>query len=125
MTKNLRYAVAAFFFLGTCAMANADENSLPKLSTVAFISGRAASEADVQAGKAVFVLKDGETLIGRAINIKLPQYAYFLDNGRKVPVVVIQAEEARGQRMMGGINSSGIPVAGFLADFELLGTKQP
>lgn len=98
---------------------------LPKLSTVSFTSGRAASELDVKAGKAVFVLKDGETPIGRAMNIKLPQYAYFLDNGKKIPVVVIQAEEARGQRMMGGIDSSGTPVAGFLTDFELLGTKLP
>jgi hypothetical protein len=121
----MRYAIAIFFFLGASAMANAGENSLPSLSSVGFTSGRAATEADVKAGKAVFILKDGETSIGRAINIDLPQYAYFLDNGKKVLVVVIQAEEARGQRMMGGITSSGVPVAGFLTDFELLGTKQP
>ena len=71
-------------------IANAGEKALPQLTSVGFVSGRAATEADVKAGKAVFVLKDGERTIGRPINIQLPHYAYFLDGGKKVPVVINQ-----------------------------------
>ena len=121
----VKFIIYILFFLGVFTSVNAGEQSLPPLTSVDFISGRTASESDVNMGKAVFVLKDGEIPIGNPINIKLPQYAIFIDNGNKIPVIVIQAEKARGKRLLGSIDISGSAVVGFYNDFELLGDTKP
>jgi hypothetical protein len=59
--------------------------------SVPCIEGRAATEADVKAGHAVFFV-DGHS---EAAPVKLPQCAIqTLDDGEELPVVVIQAEVA-------------------------------
>jgi len=100
----------------------------PTLSEFAFISDRAATTEDVSEGRAVFVLQDAGKPIGEPIGIPVPQYAIHRDKetGTQTPCVIIQAEQARGQRLIG---ASMLPhrsiMAGFLQEFELLGTTPP
>ena len=73
----------------------------PSLPSDGYIRGRPATEADIEAGRAVFVAADGDRVIGRPLPITIPQYAYFLDEGKRVPAIVVQAEEARGRKLLG------------------------
>ncbi len=98
----------------------------PPLSEQKCISGRAATTADVDAGKAVFVLQSEGQPIGKPLAIKIPQYAFHLEEGtgRRTPCVIIQAEEGGGQRLVGcRMLHTGELLAGTLAEFELLGEK--
>jgi hypothetical protein len=73
----------------------------------------------------VFVAAIAEKVIGRALEMPIPQYAYFNDRGRRIQVVVVQAEEARGKPIVGARALDGTPVVGFISDFELLGNARP
>ncbi|HOF08686.1 MAG TPA: hypothetical protein PLV33_01675 [Opitutaceae bacterium] len=99
----------------------------PELRTIACVSARAATPDDVNQGRAVFVLADAGKPIGVPMKITIPQYAYHVDAERKrTPCVVIQAEEARGQRLIGCILLPGREImAGMFTEFELLGTEIP
>jgi len=90
-----------------------------------YIAGRAATVHDVDAGNAGFVLQDGGVPIGKPIAIVIPQYARFKDGTDRVMVVLIQAEEARGQRVAAGRTIKGEIVVGLLSDFTLLGSTRP
>jgi hypothetical protein len=69
----------------------------PPLPTTGFISGRPATDQDVTAGNAVFVLKAYGSYFGKPMDVTIPQYAYFTKYGEKpVPVIVIQAEIGKG-----------------------------
>jgi hypothetical protein len=106
----------------------ADKVKWPDLSGIKVVTGRAATEADVNAGHAVFVLKSGATPIGRPLSIPLPQYAYHLDPEAKTqtPCVLIQAEEANGQKLGGCRNiTNGSLLAGYISEFKLLGQRKP
>ncbi|WP_147263241.1 hypothetical protein [Roseimicrobium gellanilyticum] len=97
----------------------------PPLSEFAFVSGRAATAEDVSAGRAVFVLQDTGQPIGEPINIIVPQYALHRDevSGTQTHCVIIQAEQARGQRLVGAcVLSDHSVMAGLFSEFELLGT---
>lgn len=100
----------------------------PDLSTIKFVSERAATEEDINQGAAVFLLQSDGKNIGRPLNIEIPQYAIHTDGetGEKSNVVVIQAEEANGQQVVGAIViESNDHMAGLLNEFELLGKVQP
>ncbi len=90
-----------------------------------YVTGRAATVEDVNAGNAGFVLQDGDVPIGMPIAMLIPQYARFKDESETVLVVLIQAEEARGQRLAAGRTMKGEVVVGLLSDFTLLGTVRP
>jgi hypothetical protein len=99
----------------------------PDLKTVAFVSGRAATQEDAKEGRAVFVLGDAGKLIGEPMKITIPQYAYHLDSEKKrTPCVIIQAEEARGQKLIGCFT---LPDGGFMvgmySEFIFLGDTPP
>lgn len=94
----------------------------PKLPSVGFISGRAATQKDLDAGNAVFVSQVGNVVIGTPLKIEIPQYAYHLKNGKKIPVIIVQAEEAKNNKIVGARNSNGGELVGLLNEFELLGT---
>lgn len=99
----------------------------PDLSTIKFVSERAATEEDINQGAAVFLLQSGDENIGKPLNIEIPQYAIHIDGetGEKSNVVVIQAEEANGQKVVGAINiDSNDHMVGLLNEFELLGKVQ-
>ena len=107
------------------AVAAAESPAWPALPSQGFIRGRPATRADVAAGNALFVAAIGEKVIGRALEMQIPQYAYYNDGGRKVRVVVVQAEEAEGKKIVGARAVDGTPIVGFVADFELLGNALP
>lgn len=97
----------------------------PPLPKEGFIVGRAAKKEDVDAGRAAFVAARGGRVIGTPLAIAVPQYAYFLDKGTRSPAIIIQAEEAEGQKLIGARLLDGSFVAGLITDFELLGSKVP
>jgi hypothetical protein len=78
---------------------------------VPHISGRVASEEDVQSGRAVFYLGNPDEIGAQAYAIDLPQCAIITDeeSGEQIPVIVIQSEQADdmiyvGYRYLGGGN---------------------
>jgi hypothetical protein len=82
----------------------------------------------VEAGKAVFALQDQGTPIGKPLGIRVPQYAFHLEEGtrRRTPCIIIQAEEARRQKLLGCRRlPDNALLAGKLNEFELLGDKPP
>ena len=99
----------------------------PDLETVKFIAGRAATEKDVSEDRAVFVLKPGDTPIGRPVGIPVRQYAIHVDRETKrTPYIRIQAEQA-GETKYGGCRSvaDGTYLVGLIGEFELLGNNAP
>ncbi|RDV23885.1 hypothetical protein DXV75_16890 [Alteromonas aestuariivivens] len=97
----------------------------PDLSTIGYISGRAAVEEDINKGIAVFVLRSGQDIIGKPLKISLPQYAIHKDpeSGQDTRVVIIQAEEANEQKVLGAYDFSQKSfMVGLLNEFTLLGS---
>ena len=98
----------------------------PPLPSKGFIRGRAATVADVNAGNAVFVAKAGDRIVGRPLEIAIPQYAYLIDadSEKRIRVVIIQAEHAQELDLIGyrelATGEEGIAT---LPEFELLGTS--
>ena len=102
--------------------------SWPELSTFKFVTERSATEADINEGAAVFILQTEGESIGIPMDIVIPQYAVHTDEetGNVSKVVVIQAEEANGQKVIGAIVvGSNEFMAGFASEFKLLGKRKP
>jgi len=121
-------SILASFFAASVSAKDEPHPVWPDLKGIECVSGRAATREDVDSGRAVFVLMDADKPIGIPIKIRLPQYAFHVDaeTKKRTPCVVIQAEEARGQKLIGcRILSGGKIMAGFLAEFILLGEKAP
>jgi hypothetical protein len=78
----------------------------------------------VKAGNAVFVAKDGDQAIGRALDIAVPQFAIFMDkaNHQRKKVIIVQAEQAHDTKLLGyrELEAGTLGVA-TLPEFELLG----
>jgi hypothetical protein len=104
---------------------NAQEAAWPPLPKQGFSSGHTATRADVAKGNAVFVPEVGGVSVGRPLAIVIPQYAYYKEEGKKEPVIVIQAEEVQGMKMLGARRTNGKHVVGLLENFELLGRTPP
>ena len=96
----------------------------PILPSTGFISGRAATEKDVADGNAIFVLKAQGAIIGRPLEVVIPQYAYLNKEGHK-QVILVQAEEANGIKLFGIRDATGKEYISEGSDLELLGTKPP
>lgn len=111
--------------LGFSGSGAAESVVWPPLPKHEFTVGRAATKADVEAGRAVFVAAKGDVVIGKPIAMEIPQYAWHKEGKKKTPVVIIQAEEANGQKIVGALQSNGQFLAGTLAEFELLGRNPP
>ena len=98
----------------------------PPLPAAGFISGRAATDRDVAAGNAVFVLKAYGGYFGRPMDIVIPQYAYMTKRGGKpVPVIVVQAEVGGGIKLFGVRGLDGDKSTARDFELKLLGTKPP
>jgi len=97
----------------------------PPLPKDKFVSGRIATKADLDAGRAAFVAANGETITSKPLAIAIPQYAYFLEKESKIPVIVIQAEETQGMKMIGARKLDGKEVVGFFTEFQFLGHVPP
>jgi hypothetical protein len=105
--------------------ADAQSTMWPPLPKQGFVVGRAATQADIAAGNAAFVAAVGGVTIGKPLPLAIPQYAYYRNGTDKIPVVVIQAEEAQGKKLIGARLVTGEEVVGLISDFELLGTDRP
>ena len=108
------------------AMSDAAGIVWPDLPVKGFIFGRAATEKDVQDGNAIFVTKAGNTVIGKPLPVTIPQYAYWKKSADKnVPVVIIQAEEAKGVQIIGFRDLTGAAGAATVPEMIFLGTSRP
>ncbi|MEO1543503.1 MAG: hypothetical protein AAFR75_05720, partial [Pseudomonadota bacterium] len=114
----------------TCgaSVMGAEPAAWPALPEIGYISGRAATTEDVDAGNAVFALKAGDEYIGEPVQIEIPQYAFHADSdtGEKTPVVVVQAETDGDVTAIGfRYISDGSTGVGLIGEFELLGQQKP
>jgi hypothetical protein len=68
-----------------------------------FIKGKTATEEDVKSGNAVFYIEKEEHVDQQPLDIQIPSLAYQLDEetGEKKLVVIIQAEKAGDQELVG------------------------
>lgn len=99
----------------------------PDLTDYGFVAHRAATEEDIGSGAAVFMLQSEGVNIGAPIDIEIPQYAMHsnAETGEQTLGVIIQAEEAQGQKVIGFMPfESDTPMAALLHEFELLGTQK-
>jgi hypothetical protein len=83
------------------------------------LTGRAATQEDVGAGRAVFAASGAES---KPIDLKLPRCAIHTDQqtGKKTPVIVVQAEDVRGNKTIGFRFLSGAQGVCLLFELELL-----
>ncbi|HEX3938386.1 MAG TPA: hypothetical protein VHX43_12860 [Xanthobacteraceae bacterium] len=114
--------------LGLAAAASAQTAPVnwPPLPTKGFVSGRPATDEDVAAGNAIFVLKAYGTYFSKPMDIVIPQYAYMTKAGQKtVPVIVVQAEIGKGIKLFGVRGLDGDKSTARDFELKLLGTKPP
>jgi hypothetical protein len=99
----------------------------PELPKEGFISGRPATRDDIDNGNAVFVLEAAGKVIGKPLDLTIPQYAYHIDKktGKRTPGIIIQAEQAQGNKIVGMRTFHGAEIAGLLGEYELLGVEKP
>ena len=117
-----RFTAAAMALLAGIAFG---QSVWPPLPSDGFVSGRAATLADISAGRAAFVANSIGVPIGKPLAISVPQYAWLNQRGVKVPVIIIQAETANGQTIVGALLSNGAHAVATLPEFELLGRVAP
>ena len=113
-------SIVLLFLAGTSAGA---EPAWPPLPTSGFLVGRPASQTDVSNGDAIFALGIKGKIIGRPLSIQIPQYAVLKET--KERVIVVQAEEANGLRILGVRTFNGKATAAMQHEVELLGTQRP
>ncbi len=103
------------------------EVTWPPLPTDGFVSGRAATNEDVKAGRAAFSLQSAGRVIGQPLPITVPQYAFHVSqSGVRTPGIIIQAEVGLGIPMLGIRTLADGTVLGALQwEFVLLGTSVP
>ena len=124
--KKIAAFLGALSSLMPVAMSQAQQQPWPPLSSRGFISGRAATVQDVDQGNAVFVAKVGGDAIGKPIDVPIPQYAFWIDErGKRIPVIVVQAEEARGKQLFAFRDMEGQEHVCTGPELTLLGTVPP
>jgi hypothetical protein len=101
----------------------------PDLMKIGHVTGRVATQDDVNAGNAAFAIRDIDGHPGaKPIRLTIPQYAMYVDRdtGHEVPVVVIQAEDRAGAKLAGFrlVARDGVGAC-LLSELRLLGTKRP
>jgi len=114
------------FVLVLLGYSSAGAQVWPALPDAGFISGRPATERDVTDGNAIFVAKSHESYIGVPLKIVIPQYAYHIgEGGKKIRVIIVQAEEANGIKLVGYRDFGGKEYAATAAEMQFLGTNPP
>lgn len=128
LTRPATMRILAFMLCVISVSAAASDVAWPKLSKVGHVAGRAATDADLAKGNAVFVLKSDGAQVGKPIKVQIPQYAMHVEakTGKKTPVVLVQAEEGQGIRMAGYVSvRDGEKAVCLLSELKLLGTAVP
>jgi len=98
----------------------------PALPTAGFIAGRVATEADIKRGDAVFVSQVDGKPDGQPASIRIPQYAYLIgENGKRRPVVVVQAQTNERGTFLGMRDATGEEYVATKEEVVLLGTTHP
>ena len=97
----------------------------PPLPDSGFISGRAATEGDVHAGNAVFVLRSDGRLVGEPLPLTIPQYVIHVSDGDRWPAILVQAEGAGDQEIVGIRYLDGSLGAATIGELALHGTLPP
>lgn len=126
-TTNVRTLLLAAMALAP-TLALAYTIAWPDLPKTCFVSGRAATSADIDSGCAAFLINVQGKPAGTPINVDVPQYALHVDEatGKETPVIIIQAEENGATRIVGyqelGSDQLG---AALLREVRLLGTQKP
>jgi hypothetical protein len=127
-------AVALIAALGTVVPTAAQQGSpqqgppqsWPPLPTSGFTFGRPATDKDIAAGNAVFVLRAYGIAFGKPLDVSIPQYAYLTKLGApSVPVIVVQAEQGRGIKVFGVRGLDGQTATAKESELRLLGTQVP
>jgi hypothetical protein len=122
----VRFATLLLALGLSAAAAQAPAVNWPPLPAKGFVSGRTATDEDVTAGNAVFVLKAYGTYFGKAMDVTVPQYAWFTKRGAKTkPVIVVQAEFGKGIKLYGVRGLDGEPDTARDYELQLLGTTPP
>ena len=96
----------------------------PPLSDYQATAGRLATEQDINACQAAFLLHSkGGARIGQPVTIELPVFAWFIDHDtqQRNRCVLLQAEHADGITYYGGwmIDEKRL-IAGFPTDFAII-----
>ena len=95
----------------------------PNINSFEATIGRLATAEDTHENRASFLLTSNGKRIGEPINLRLPRFAWHLDeeSEKKRRTVVSQAEEADGKRYFGGwLLDDEVQIVGFEQEFELL-----
>lgn len=109
-------------------LALADTIAWPDLPKSCFVSGRPATNADIDTGCAAFLINVQGKPAGTPIKVDIPQYALHVDEatGKETPVIIIQAEQNGATEVVGyqELDSDQLGAA-LLREVRLLGTKKP
>lgn len=112
----------------TPALALAQTIAWPDLPETCFVSGRSATNEDVDSGCAAFLINVKGKAAGTPIKMDIPQYAMHIEAGtlKETPVVIIQAEQ-NGKIKAVGYKEVGTEQLGaaLLKELRLLGTTKP
>lgn len=123
----MRTLLLAVLFL-TPTLALAQTIAWPDLQETCFVSGRSATNEDVDSGCAAFLINVKGKAAGTPIKMDIPQYAMHIEAGtlKETPVVIIQAEQ-NGKIKAVGYKEVGTEQLGaaLLKELRLLGTKKP
>jgi hypothetical protein len=108
---------------------NSSSIQWPPLTNFPFISGRAATTNDIALNHALFVQESNGQAIGKPLNIKIPQYAFYIDEQthQRTPCVIVQAEESEeaGQEIGALTVPDGHGLVGLYQEFVFLGDTPP
>lgn len=123
----MRTLLLAALFL-TPALALGQTIAWPDLPQTCFVSGRSATNEDVDSDCAAFLINVKGKAAGTPIKMDIPQYAMHIEAGtlKETPVVIIQAEQ-NGKIKAVGYKEVGTEQLGaaLLKELRLLGTKKP
>jgi hypothetical protein len=97
----------------------------PELPEHGFISGRTATDDDVRAGNAVFVLGSDGRPVGEPMSLTIPQYVTHNGDRERWPAILVQAERADDQEIVGIRYFDGRVGVAALSECELHGTRRP
>lgn len=102
----------------------AEEMIFPPLPTKGFVSGRIATQADVEKGDAAFASLPEQHIVRHVMPLPVPQYAIFRGGEKSRVVFVIQIEKVNGKVTIGArYPEGGEALIGTTKHFSLLGTS--
>jgi hypothetical protein len=107
---------------------NSSSIQWPPLTNYPFISGRVATTNDIALNRALFVQQSNGQAIGKPLNIKIPQYAFHIDEQthQRTPCIIVQAEESEVGQVIGALTvPDGHGLVGLSQEFEFLGDIPP